>query len=550
VAGVDLTQELERGRSSYGSRSWRQAYEAFSRADRAAPLDAADLELYGTSASMIGRDGEYLAILERAHDRRLEDGDLEGAVRNALWLGVTFASAGEIGQAGGWLGRAARLLDRLEGDRVERGYLLLPTAFEHEARGDWDAAVAAAGEAAAIGERFGDADLFALATHLQGHILIEQGRGSDGLRLLDEAMLAVTTGRLSPIVSGIVYCGVILACQIAFELRRAQEWTAALTRWCESQSEMVAFTGRCMVHRAEIMQVRGAWPEALREARRAADRCIEGENPVAAGEARYREGEVHRLRGEAEDAERAYREASALGREPQPGLALLRLAQGKRDAAGAAIRRVLDETEAPGLRLGLLPAAVEIALATGDLEEARAAGRELDRIAAEFEGAVPRATAAQALGAVELAAGDARRALAALRRAEAAWREVEAPYELARVRELIGAACRALGDVDTAKLELEAALGEFERLGAVGDLARCLALADRAAGVDVDAAGLTARELQVLRMVAAGETNRAIATELVLSVRTVDRHVSNIFAKLGVSSRAGATDYAHRHGLV
>ena len=378
---VDAVAELERGRQSYASQAWTDAFESLSAADRSDQLGAGDLELLATSAYMLGREEDYLGILERAYRAHLDADEGLAALRCAFWIGVTLASGGEMGRAGGWLGRAQRLLDRQGDDCVESGYLLLPRVFEQEGSGDLEAAAATAAEAAAIGERFGDPDLFALAAHEQGHTLIRLGRLKEGLALLDESMVAVTAGELSPIASGIVYCGVILACQDAHELRRAQEWTAALTGWCERQPDLVAFTGRCLVHRAQIMQLHGAWSEALEEARRAAERCLRAENPAAAGEACYQRGEIHRLLGDYRAAEEAYREASGHGREPQPGLALLRLAQGKADAAEAAIRRVEAETSEPGKRAGLLPAFVEIMLAVDDLDAARAASGELEAIA-------------------------------------------------------------------------------------------------------------------------------------------------------------------------
>jgi DNA-binding CsgD family transcriptional regulator len=545
---VDAVAELERGRESYAGQAWLDAYESLSAADQLDALGAEDLELLATSAYMIGHEADYLGFLERAHRVHLDGGQPLAALRCAFWVGVTFARRGDVGGAGGWLGRAQRLLDREGGDRVERGYLLLPVAFEQEASGDPEAAAATLGEAAAIGECFGDSDLFALAAHEQGHVLIETGRLKEGLGLLDEAMVAVTAGELSPIVSGIVYCGVILACQKAYEVRRAQEWTAALTRWCERQPDLVAFTGRCLVHRAEIMQLHGAWPEALAEARRACERCLQGENQAAAGEACYRQGEIHCLRGDFGAAEEAYHEASRRGREPQPGLALLRLAQGNADVAEAAIRRVAAESSELGMRVGLLPAYVEIMLAVGDLGAARNACRELEAIADGHESGALAAIAAQARGAVELAEGDARAALVALRRAGQVWQQLEAPYAAARARVLVGLACRALGDEDSAALELEAARAAFAELGAAPEVARLDLLA--AGAVPGDAHGLTGREHEVLRHLAAGATNKAIAAELVLSVRTVDRHVSNIFAKLGVSTRAAAAAYAHRHRIV
>jgi ATP/maltotriose-dependent transcriptional regulator MalT len=420
--------------------------------------------------------------------------------------------------------------------------------FQRESAGDYEAAAALAADAAEIGGRFRDADLFALAVQSQGILFVKLGRVAEGLGLMDEAMVAVTGGELSPIVSGMVYCGVIVGCQNAYELRRAREWTAALTQWCEKQPDMVSFTGTCMVHRAEIMQLQGSWRDALEEARRAGERCTQAMNQVAAAQARHRQGEVHRLRGEFAAAEQAYRDASHGGWEPQPGLALLRLAQGDTGAAAAAIRRVLGESVDRPKRAGLLPAYVEIMLAVGDLEEARAACHELEAFSKDYESDMLRGIVAYARGAVELAAGEAQASLVALRHAWQVWQELEAPYEAARTRVLVGLACRAVGDDDTASLELEAARGVFADLGASADLARVDLLGRRKGPTDPH--GLTPRELQVLRLVAAGETNRAIASELVLSERTIDRHVSNIFAKLRVSSRAAATAYAYEHGLL
>jgi DNA-binding CsgD family transcriptional regulator len=545
---VTSAEDLERGRESYARQAWTDAYESLLAADRSSELAAPDLELLATAAYMLGREEDYFGVLERSYRARLDAGELLAALRCAFWIGVNLAQRGEMGGAGGWLGRAERLLDREGPERVEAGYLLLPLVFRQVASGDFEAAAATAARAAAIGERFRDEDLFALAAHEHGHILIRLGRLEEGVALLDAAMVAVTAGELSPIASGIVYCGVILACRDAHELRRAQEWTAALSGWCERQPDLVAFTGRCLTHRAQIMQLHGAWPEALDEAQRAAERCLRGENPGAAGEACYYRGEIHRLRGDFGAAEEAYREASGHGWEPQPGFALMRLAQGRVDAAEAAIRRVEGETSEPGKRASILPAYVEVMLSIDDLEAARAARGELDSLAEGRQDGALEAMAVRARGAVELAEGDAHAALPSFRRAFEVWRQFEAPYEAARARELLGQACRELGDEDGALLELEAARDAFASLGAATDLARVGMLLDVAG--TVDSHGLSQRELQVLRHLAAGATNKAIAAELVLSARTVDRHVSNIYAKLRVSSRAAATAYAHEHGLV
>ena len=544
---ADPVEPLERGRERYAAQAWAEAYEALSRADRERALAGGDLELLATAAYMTGRENEYLEVLGRAYRAHLDGGDDRAALRSAFWVGVNLARRGETGPAGGWLARAQRLLDRADGDCVERGYLLLPRAFEHEARGDLEAAGAAVAEATATGERFGDADLFALAGHEQGHVLIRQGRVKEGLALLDEAMVAASAGELSPIVTGIVYCGVILACEDAHDLRRGREWTAVLSSWCDEQPEMVAFTGRCLIHRAEIMQLQGAWGDALEEARRAAQRCLQGENRWAAGEACYRQGELHRLRGDAEAAEQAYREASRHGREPQPGLALLRLAQGDAAVAAASIRRVVEESAEPGRRAAQLPACVEIMLAVGEHEAAREAGAELERLARDLDSAALGAMAARARGAVELAGGDPRAALAALRRAAQAWQDQEAPYEAARARELVGRACWALGDLDAARLELEAARAAFAELRAAPDLARIASLLEE--GAPADRHGLSPREVEVLRLVAAGKSNREIAATLTISEHTVARHLQNIFAKLGVSSRTAAGAFAFEHDL-
>jgi ATP/maltotriose-dependent transcriptional regulator MalT len=405
-----------------------------------------------------------------------------------------------------------------------------------------------AGRAVAIAERFGDPDGFALSLQSQGYMLIKAGKVGEGVALLDEAMVAVTTRGLSPIATGFVYCGVILACQEAFDVGRAREWTAALSEWCERQPDLVAFTGRCLVHRAEILQLRGEWTAALGEASRASRRLAAGDNRAAAAQAFYRQAEIHRLRGESKAAGKAYREASRHGAEPQPGIALLRLAQGKSDAALVAIRRALAETSGALARVTLLNAAVEIFLTAGEHDDALRASRELEDVARRFDSDVLSAFAAHARGAVELGGGDAQAALAALRAALQRWQELDAPYERARTRELVGVACHAVGDEDSGRLELEAAREAFAQLRAAPDLAR---VTERLGSTVVAGGpGLTQRELQVLELVASGKTNRAIAADLVISEKTVARHMSNIFAKLGLSTRAAATAYAYEHDLV
>jgi DNA-binding CsgD family transcriptional regulator len=545
---AEAAGSLAGAREAYARRAWSEAHRLLALADASSGLAAADLERLATSAYMLGHADEFLRLLERAHDQHMKDGELLRAARCAFFVGVNLALVGEFGRASGWFGRAARLIEREGRECVEQGYLLMPVALRNEAMGDFEAVYQTAGEAVAIGERFGDADLFSLATHTQGLARIRQGRVEEGLALLDEAMLTLSESKVSPMIAGVVYCGVISGCEEAFELRRAREWTDVLTAWCDEQPDLVAFSGRCRVHRAEIMQLHGAWGDALAEARRGRERSERAMNPAAAGKALYVQGELHRVRGAYKKAESAYLEASALGFEPQPGLSLLRLAQGETESAAAAIRRALAETPESLRRARLLPACVEIMVALGDFSAARQACAELDEVGKRCDSPMLHATIDRVRGIIDLSTGEAQIALVSLRRAWQLWRELDAPYEAARTRVLIGLACRALSDDDTARLELDSAVTTFEELGAVSDAARVGALVEPA-GRD-SAYGLTAREGEVLRLVAAGKSNREIATELVVSEHTVARHLQNMFRKLGVSSRTAATAFAFEHELV
>jgi DNA-binding NarL/FixJ family response regulator len=545
---VTAAEALERGRKAFRRQAWAEAYGQLSAADQQAPLEPEDLQRLATAADLIGRVSDCVDLLTRAHQEYLGRGDVHGAVRCAFWLGLTLINVDEIARGSGWLARARGLLEDCQPDCAERGYLLVPEALRSLEEGDAEAAFAKFGEAARIGDRFGARDLSTLGRLGRGRSLVRLGRTGEGVTLLDEAMVAVTAGEVSPIVAGIVYCAVIASCQETFDLRRAHEWTAALSHWCAAQPDLVPFRGSCLVHRAELMQLHGVWPDALEEVRRACEGLAHPASQDAAGAAYYQRAELHRLRGEFAEAEAAYREATRLGRSPQPGLALLRLSQGQVAAAAAAVRRELDEAAQRAARARLLPAFVEIVLAAGDVKAARAGADELAAIAVDLDAPLLQAVSARATGAVLLNEGDARGALTALRRAWSAWKALEAPHEAARVRVLIALACRELGDGDTAEMELDAARWAFQQLGAAPDLARVDALSRQADGKE--SGGLTAREAQVLRLVASGMTNRAIAADLILSEKTVARHVSNIYTKLGVPSRAAATAYAYEHGIV
>lgn len=543
---------IERARGAFARCAWIDAYAAFSLAEREGPLDLEDLERMAWSAGLAGRDDEFLKLLERLHDAHLEQRAPMRAARAAFWLGQRHVWRGEAGRGGAWLARVQRLVEQEGGPCAEEGFLLLPAVNRHLGAGDYEAALAAAKRAAEIGERYGELELIALAGHLQGRALLHLGRIDEGLSRLDETMLAAASGKLLPVVTGILYCGVMGAFNLVYAYDRGREWTATLAAYAESQPQLVAFASTCLVHRAELMQFGGEWAEAIAEADRATQRGTNAPDG-AAGSALYQRAEILRMRGAFTEAEAAYRAANQLGCDPQPGLALLRLAQGRSDVAASAVQRALSANSTPLARARFLPACVEILIAAGDCDAASLACAELERIAASHGTEVLSAMAAHARGALRLREGDARGALEPLRRALAGWQRAGAPYLAARLRLTIAAACRALGDEDGAQLEIDAARGVFERLGAAPDLQACDALAGGDAGASSSppaARGLSGRELQVLRLVAAGKTNRAIARELHLSEKTVDRHVSNILTKLDVPSRAAATAYAYEHRLI
>jgi len=529
----------EQGRQAFRDSSWAEAFTQLSAAE---PLDLDDVERLATAAHLTGRDSTDLWT--RAYRQHAEQ-DPRRAARCAFWLTFILFNRGETARGGGWLNRAEQLLDGLE-EGAEHGLVLLPHARRQAMTGDCAAAVEICERAITIGLKHAEPDLVALGRHVQARALIRLGRSTEAVALLDELMVAVTAGEVSPIVAGVVFCGVIEACQEAFDLRRAGEWTAALTRWCDAQPDLVPYTGRCQVHRSEILQLHGAWPDAADAARQAAARfALEAAQPMA-GAAHYQLAELHRLAGEHTQAEQEYRQANRFGWSPQPGLALLRLAQGRPETASSAISRAVEDAPDPPTRCRLLPALVEVMLATDDLSTARAAAHELVDQATRHTGPLLHALAATATGMVLLAEGAAPHA--ELRLAWTAWQDLDVPYEAARVRVLIGRACLLSGDEDTARMELDAAAWVFQQLGAVTELGRVARLTQvRSATAP---GGLTARETEVLRLVAAGRTNRAVATELFLSEKTVARHVANIFAKLAVSTRSAATAWAYEQRLV
>ena len=455
---------------------------------------------------------------------------------------------GETARASGWVGRLRRLAERAGDASLEHCYLQVPLAFSRLAQGDLTEAEGFALQAVSLADQHEDSDMQAFARSIAGRVLLRQTKTEPGLALLDECMLSVAAGAVSPMISALVYCTAIASCHEVYALDRAREWTAALAAWCDAQPELIAFRGICMVHRAEIARLAGDWPRATEQAERASLGIPGHQHPDSVGDAYYELGELHRLRGELANAELAYCEAQRQGREPHPGIALLRVAQGQIAAALSGLRRVLGEVSGRLARARLLPAAVEVLLVAGAEDEALVACSELEATALALGTEALVALAAHARAAVLLHADDAQAALGPLRRAFFIWRKMGAPYSAAKVRLDLARACEALGDRAGALFERDAARATFESLGATLELAALQPVPP--AATRATAHGLSERELQVLRLVATGATNKGIATVLSLSEKTVDRHVSNIFGKLCVASRAAATAFAYEHDLI
>ncbi|MEU4668740.1 LuxR family transcriptional regulator [Amycolatopsis sp. NPDC023774] len=530
----------EAAERAFAGQAWREVYTRLT-GGRAA-LTADDLVRLSTAAYLLGHDDESFESRERAYLEYVRGACPAEAARCAFFLALPLLLRGEPARANGWLARARRLLDEHGLDCVERGYLLVPVGLQRIQGGDTRGAHDAFTSAVDFASRFGDTDLLALGRHAQGRALIKLHRTAEGLALLDEAMVSVTSGEVSPIPAGVVYCSAIEGCHEVFDVIRAQEWTASLSAWCAAQPDLVLFRGQCLVHRSQVLQALGAWPEALAEARRAGERLSGPRRQPALGMALYQEAELRRLRGELAAADDGYRKAGEYGHPTQPGCALLRLAQGRTAAAVSAIgHAVVEAADDHLVRARMLAAQVEIVLAAGEPGAARGAAGELTAIAAEIGMPLLRATAAHARGSVLLAEGDPSAALGELRAACEGWAELDAPYDGARTRLLIGRARQLTGDDDAAEVDFATAREVLHRLGA---------------GISTPPApptsqtSLTERELQVLALVAEGLSNRQIAARLVISEHTVRRHLQNVFAKLGVPSRAAAATHAVQHHLI
>ncbi|MFJ4776187.1 LuxR C-terminal-related transcriptional regulator [Streptomyces sp. NPDC088762] len=578
TAAQPALRTVRQARNAIAREAWGEAYALLGGVapDRLAPDDLAAL---ADAAWWTGRVEESMAARAAAYAGYAAAGAARRAGYCAWMIFYECRLAGRTGAAAGWLRRARQQL-RGEPECVEQCFLAWVEAREAQERGAFEEATASAHRMAAVARRCGSPDLYALGLEAQAAVLLARGRVADGLGVLDEAMCAAAAGELSSFFTGWVYCLGLQQCMACADFGRAAEWTEAAMAWCASMPHENNFRGLCRVHRVEVLELRGAWPQALTEAERTCAELLPNEPRIAA-EACYLTGEIQRRRGAYPEAEAAYARAHELGRDPQPGLALLRLAQGKAEAAACALwlptraarapREAADAADAvdaveagrtaeggdPGRpleRCRLLAARTEAALALNRVDAAREAAQELARLADSWQrrcasAATPvHAGAAAAGGAVAFAEGDLATALPLLHRALALWLELVVPYEAAQVRMTLAAADRAAGDLDGARMELRAAQAVFEGLGAVPDARRAAALL--AGTAEFRAGELTARETEVLRLVARGGTNRSIAAQLTISEHTVARHLNNIFAKLDVSSRAAATAYAYTHGLV
>lgn len=534
--------ELLVAREAYDRGDWADALQGLR---GKGGLGADDTLALATSAYLMGNVDEAIRALQGGYQDMIKNGDSLGAVRFGFWLALILNVRGDVAIGTGWVARGQRLLENEPADLPERAYLLIHNFFQYLERGDVATAFETAGRVVELARRFGNDDLVALGLMCQGRVRIYSGQVREGLAVLDEAMVGISAGEASPIIAGMVYCSMIEACQEVSDFSRAASWTSALTRWCDTQPGLVPYTGQCSLHRGQIMRLHGAYDEALGEFARAQRRYrLEGTTAPAAL-ALTEQGDVLRIQGKLDEAEDCYRQSAELGYEPQPGLALCWLARGRTPAAVSAMRRLLAETQGPVGRSRMLPGGVHVMVAAALIDEAREHADELAEIASLFGNPAVRAMAAYARATVELASGQVVEALSQARESTRLWSDIGAPYEAARARVLVARALRELGDEDSATGELAVAGRAFAEVGAAPAAQEVDKLLGRARP-----GGLTEREIEVLSLVAEGKSNYEIARVLVLSQKTVERHLSNIFSKLDVSSRTAAAAYAHDHGLM
>lgn len=544
---------MTRPTGSAGSRShstvaargqWAVEYARLSERD-VGDLTSGELEALADSAWLLCHVDEAMTVRRQSFTAYADAGDHRAAARQAWRLFWECLYGGEHAVALGWLRRARRHLAGLT-EVPEHGLLALADAELALNRGQLDEARRRATDALALGEQTSSPAVVALGLVLQGRIQHALGQLDEGSSALDEAMTFVLTGQLTDYFCGAVYCAVIAECRAVADLPRASEWTEAARAWCDTLPATTPFHGICRVHRGEVLGLLGRWAEAEAEIRAAAEELASGK-PLSAASALCSLGEIRRWRGDLTGAEQAYLRAHQLGGDPQPGISLVWLAQGRVEAALAALRSgLVDDSRADEERAAFRWAQLEAALVTGGVDLARESAAELTSIAQRTRLPVPEARASHARGVAFLMEGSFPRALPELRDAQSRWASLSLPYEEAYARTCLGVARRHLGDEEGAALDIEAARSSLSRLDADPEPPTFLALL----GVRFDRpAGLSPRETEVLRLVASGMTDREIADTLSISEHTVGRHLQNLFAKLGVSTRAAAAAYAVRCGL-
>ena len=532
-------------RDALARRDWAAARRDFLAAKAQDALRSDDVYALAEADWWLGLIQEALAAYEESYHRYLKDDRRERAAMSALELAGTLFLRGDQAEGSGWLSRFHRLLNEIP-EGVEHAYAKYIALEARAAEMPLADVVEQARQIHEAAQRHADPNLAALTLVIEGRAMIKSGWAEDGMALLDEAMLDVMSDQMNPAYAGNIYCNMIAACHELGDLRRMRQWTKSLARWCKQIPPAVLFTGICRVHQAQLLAVSGAWEQAEREASQVCT-DLEGIQVESVAEAHYAVGEVRLRQGDLAAAESALEEADRLGRDPQPALALVRLAQGHPERAKAMLDLALAARAGqPLVRAPLLAGLVEVTLESGELESARNAADELAGIAATFGTEVLRARRLQATGAVLVAEDRCVEALPVLREACRVWQDLDAPYDAARVRLLLARACSALSDTDGATRALDAAAAVFDRLGARLDARKIVSLRQAPRLPD----GLTEREVEVLALVAAGQTNRQIAEALVISHKTVARHLSNIFVKCGLATRAGATAYAFEHDLL
>jgi class 3 adenylate cyclase len=465
VVSRSRDEVIETARDALERHEWQEAYDVLTEADRAALLNGEGLSLLASAAYWTAHPDETVEALERAYGAYVEEGERASAAMAAFRVAEQHGMRMALSQAMGWAARAQSLGEEDPAWPVH-GWLAWMHGLLAWFQGDFDAAITSYDQSAELALQSGDRNLYWMSIHDKGHALCLLGKVDEGMPLLDEAMAAVVGGELDPDAAGYVYCGMIGICSKLGDYGRSSEWTEATLRWCERQS-VPAFPGVCRIHKAELMRLRGSLTKAEEEARMACEELPRFNFFSGLGPANYEIGEVRRRLGDIRGAEEAYARAMEFGFNPQPGLSLVQLAQGKAETASAGIRQALDVAGGNRcLQLRLLAAQAEIAVAAGDLETASSAADELESIVSGYQAPALHALAACVRGAVRVAQGNFVEALPELRRARQGWQEVDAPYEVAEVRMLIGQAFRAVGDDEAATLELKAARASFERLGA------------------------------------------------------------------------------------